>query len=96
MQEPVAAGLAIKVNVSFETDMDGDFHDVIEIMTEDNGEPYKLHLHALRPGPDIQFEPLVNFKFVPIGVEKEEIIEFKNEGRLPGHVNLQVDGKGNP
>jgi hypothetical protein len=31
MSGPVAAGLAVKMNVAFETDADGDFHDVIDI-----------------------------------------------------------------
>jgi len=53
VQGPVAAGLAIKVNVSFESEAEGDFHDVIEISTEDIKEPYKLYLHALKPSPDI-------------------------------------------
>jgi hypothetical protein len=34
MQGPLAAGLAVKMNVSFETDQDGDFHDVVEIQAE--------------------------------------------------------------
>jgi hypothetical protein len=64
MQGPVAAGLAVKMNVSFESEVEGDFHDVIEITSEDCSETYKLLLHALKPGPDILFEPLVNFKFI--------------------------------
>lgn len=50
---PLAAGLAIKLNVSFETDSLGDFHDVIEIQSDEFKEPYKLYLHAFAPGPDI-------------------------------------------
>jgi hypothetical protein len=50
-----------------------------------------LFLHALRPAPDVQFEPLVNFRFVPIKTTKHEEIEFKNEGRMTGHVELDVD-----
>jgi hypothetical protein len=88
-QGPVAAGLAIKMNVSFETDQDGDFHDVIEIGTEDSKETYKLHLHATRPAADIQFEPLVNFKFIPVNTTKTEEIEFKNEGVVTGEVTLE-------
>ena len=68
-QGPVAAGLAIKMNVSFETDAEGDFHDVVEIGCEDSKETYKLNLHATRPAADIQFEPLVNFKFIPVSLE---------------------------
>src|SRR5438105_3916978 len=84
------------MNVSFESDVDSDFHDVIEITTEDHKEPYKLYLHALKPGPDIQFEPLVNFKFVPINTTKYEEIEFKNEGRVAGTVRLEYDAKKMP
>lgn len=94
MQGSVAAGLAIKMNVQFETDHEGNFNDVILIHTEGYGEPYKLHLHALKPCPDIQFEPLVNFKFIPIKQTKHEEIEFKNEGRVTGYVNLAADTKG--
>ena len=88
-QGPVAAGLAIKMNVSFETDDDGDFHDVVEIACEDSKESYKLLLHATRPAPDIQFEPLVNFKFIPINSTKHEEVEFKNEGLVTGTVKLE-------
>jgi hypothetical protein len=87
---PVAAGLACQMNVTFETDAEGDFHDVIEIACEDMKESYKLNLHALKPAADVQFEPLVNFKFLPINQVKTEEIEFKNEGPVDGTVNLEV------
>jgi len=91
MQGPLAAGLAVKMNVSFETDQDGEFHDVVEIQAEGHDQKFQLFLHALRPAPDVQFEPLVNFRFVPIKTTKHEEIEFKNEGRLTGKVHLEVD-----
>ena len=47
----------------------------------------------MKPGPDIQFEPLVNFKFVPINTTKYEEIEFKNEGRVAGTIRLEFDQK---
>ncbi len=87
---PVAAGLAVKMNVTFESDADGDFHDVIEIACEDQKESYKLYLHATRPAPDIQFEPLVNFKFLPVNSTKTEEIEFKNEGPEAGNITLEI------
>jgi len=110
MEGPLAAGLAVKMNVSFETDALGDFHDCIEISSCENNkdedfkgfstqqnncnqEPYRLYLHALQPGPDVQFEPLVNFKFIPINESKTEIVEFKNEGKLPGNVRLSYQKK---
>lgn len=94
MQGPLAAGLAVKMNVSFETEMEGDFHDVVEIQAEGHDQKFQLFLHALRPAPDVQFEPLVNFRFVPIKETRHEEIEFKNEGRMAGHVGLEVVQKG--
>ena len=91
MQGPLAAGLAVKMNVSFETDQDGDFHDVVEIQAEGHDQKYQLFLHALKPAADIQFEPLVNFRFIPIKQTKQEEIEFKNEGRVAGEVALEID-----
>jgi hypothetical protein len=85
----VAAGLAVKMNVSFETDQEGDFHDVVEIGCEDSKETYKLLIHATRPSADVQFEPLVNFKFIPVGTTKYEDVEFKNEGPVAGTVKLE-------
>ena len=87
---PVAAGLACQMNVTIETDAEGDFHDVIEIACEDMKESFKLHLHALKPAADIQFEPLLNFKFLPLGQLKTEDLEFKNEGPVEGTVTLEV------
>jgi hypothetical protein len=66
MKCPVAAGLAVKMNVSFETDYEGNFHDVVEIQVEGYDQKFQLFLHALQPQPDVQFEPLVNFRFLPI------------------------------
>ena len=110
MDGPLAAGLAVKINVSFETDYIGDFHDCIEISSCENNKDedfkgsetqfmntpkdiYKLYLHSLQPAPDVQFEPLVNFKFIPINETRNEIVEFKNEGKLPGKVKLVYDKK---
>jgi len=87
---PVAAGLAVTMNVIFETDNEGDFHDVVEIGCEDSKETYKLLIHATKPAADIQFEPLANFKFVPVGSTKHEEIEFKNEGLVTGNVTLEA------
>lgn len=79
------------MNVSFETDHEGDFHDVVEIQCEGYDQKFQLFLHALRPAADVQFEPLVNFRFIPIKATHHEEIEFKNEGRVPGQVQLEVD-----
>jgi len=69
---------------------------MIEILTEGYDQPYKLHLHAEMPAPDIQFEPVVNLKFIPMGQEKFEYVEFKNEGRMSGHVSLREEVRSKP
>lgn len=71
----------MKVNVQFETSTLGDFDDCIEIMTEGDATPFQLRLSAFKPGPDIQFEPMVNFKYIPVGQERTERVVFKNEGK---------------
>ena len=53
-------------------------------------ESYKLNLHAMKPAADVQFEPFVNFKFLPVNQVRTEEIEFKNEGPVDGTVNLEV------
>ena len=82
--------------MQFETTDAGDFHDMIEILTEGYAQPYKLYLHALMPAPDIQFEPVVNLKFIPMGQEKTEFVEFKNEGRMTGHVSIREEVRSKP
>jgi len=43
---------------------------MIEINCEGYNQPYKLHLHATQPAPDIHFEPFVNMRFIPNGEVK--------------------------
>lgn len=93
MQGPVAAGLAVKVNVSFETTEEKDFNDTIYITTEDGREPYPLHLNAMKPAPDIKYEPLVKFEAVTLRQEVRQRIKFKNEGSLAGRVLLAEETK---
>ena len=92
----VAAGLTMKMSLQFETNEEGDFHDVVQIYTEGYKDPYYLPLHALKPAADIQFEPLVNLKFIPTGQEKFQMVEFKNEGRVTGMVSLKEETRNKP
>ena len=66
---------------------------MLEIYTEGSNKPYRLHLHAFKPAPDIQYEPLVNLRYIPLGQERCEFVEFRNEGRLTGHINLVEEPK---
>ena len=83
----------MKVNVSFETTIEGDFNDTIYITTEDGREPYALHLNAMKPAPDIKYEPLVKFEAVTLDQEVKQKIKFKNEGSLAGRVALAEETK---
>jgi hypothetical protein len=89
----LAAGLSMKLNVQFESREEGDFHDSVEIHTDGYREPIRLQMHAYKAGPDIQFEPVVNLKYIPFGQEKSEIVEFKNDGKKPGSVTLSEQTK---
>lgn len=85
----VAAGLSVKLNVQFECKQEGDFHDMVEVHCEGNPTPYKLHLHALKPAPDIQFEPVINMTCLSAGVQRIETVHFRNDGRVAGYFSLE-------
>ena len=89
----VAAGLSMKLNIQFETRDEGNFHDSVDIRVEGYDKPIKLQLHALKKGPEVHFEPVVNLKFIPLGQNKTTFVEFKNEGKLTGYVSLKEEVK---
>lgn len=89
----VGAGLTVKLNVQFETNSEGDFHDVIEIQCEGYDRPFFLNLHAFQPAPDVQFEPFVNMRFIPTGETRYQQVELKNEGRVSGFVTLEDEAR---
>ena len=62
MQGALAAGIAMKLIVSFETNSLGDFHDFLEIVSEEKFK-FKLPLHAYKPNAEIIFEPFINLGF---------------------------------
>ena len=81
MQGNVAAGLAMKLVVSFETDKSGDFHDVLEIVS-DNGFSLTVPLHAFQPQANVAFDPFINFGFIKIQKEEVRPILFENQGKF--------------
>ncbi len=85
----VAAGLTVKLNIQFESKARGDFHDMVEIHCEGHAAPYKLNLHAFQPAADIQFEPVLNMRYIPAGETRYEQVEFRNEGRVAGFFSLE-------
>lgn len=91
MQGNVAAGLAMKLVVSFETDKNGDFHDMLEIVS-DNGFTQTVALHAFQPQATIAFDPFINFGFIKIMKEEVRPILFENQGKKEGKVDLRFEG----
>lgn len=90
MQGAVAAGLAMKLLVTFETNVLNDYHDSITI-TSDEGFKAEVPLHAYMPQAQILFEPIINFGFVPLTKTKVETIMFKNEGAREGTIELKME-----
>ena len=90
MTGAIAAGIAMKLIVSFESNDLGDFHDFLEIVSEDNYK-FKLPLHAYKPNSEIIFEPFINLGFCEVYKERVEVLQFKNEGTMDGKVELRFD-----
>ena len=53
-------------------------------------------MHALSPAPDIQFEPVINFRYIPNGETRFEVVEIKNEGRIQGYFTFEEVGRTKP
>ncbi len=79
MQGNIAPGLSMKLLVTFETDKIGNFHDALEIVSEDRFQSI-VPLHAYMPQASILFDPFVNFGFIRVQKEESKMITFKNEG----------------
>lgn len=90
MAGAIAAGLAMRLTVSFETAVLGEFEDKLKIISDDSI-TMEIPLSAYPLQSQIIFEPFLNFGFVKTGAEKVESIGFKNEGKTAGRVELKVE-----
>ncbi|EGR27619.1 hypothetical protein IMG5_193180 [Ichthyophthirius multifiliis] len=86
----VAAGLAMKLTITFETQKLDNFSDSIKIVSDGGYEKIVL-LHAYMSQGYILFEPFINFGFVNVGKEKREEILFKNEGNSECKIELKTN-----
>jgi hypothetical protein len=93
MAGDIAAGLSMKLIVSFETNVQGDFHDYLEIVSNDDFRA-TLPLHAYQQQAHIIFEPFVNFGFVRTGQERTEKIIFSNDGNQFIKMSNKIREKG--
>lgn len=92
MPGAIAAGLAMKLAVTFETSTLNDYHDELKIIS-DGGFELIVPLHAFMPQANLIFDPFVNFGFVQLFKEKTETIWFYNEGKKDGVVELNQPEK---
>ena len=83
----IAPGLPLKLIVSFETHIIGNFVDKLTVYTDKNIKK-EIKLFAFPPNAQILFEPFINFGFVEINKEKIEKIAFKNEGKTTGKIEI--------
>ncbi len=90
----ISPGLHLEILVIFETDqtITEDQFDQI-IITSENDFKLILPLKAYLPQPLVQFEPLINLGFVPVGTKKIETIQFLNEGALSTKLILKMETK---
>ena len=90
----ISPGLHLEILVIFETDQNisEDQFDQI-VITSENDFKLILPLKAYLPQPLVQFEPLINLGFVPVGTKKIETIQFLNEGSLSTRIQLKMDAK---
>ncbi len=92
MQGLIAAGLSLRLIIYFETEVLGQFHDVIKLSSDENYE-FDLRLHSLPPIPSIKFDKFLNFGFCKMNIPTEKTIKFKNEGTSLGKIELRTSEK---
>jgi hypothetical protein len=93
MVEARAAGIPMKLVVSFETNDLSEkefFYDKLMIISE--GISQEVELYAYKPSAVIVFEPFINLGFVQINEKKEHKILFKNEGEVEDKIHLRLEG----
>ena len=90
----ISPGMHLEVIVIFETEKEltEDQFDEIVISSENN---FKLilPLKAYLPQPLVQYEPLINLGFVPVGTKKMDVIQFLNDGALATRIDLKMETK---
>ena len=90
----ISPGLHLEILVIFETDQNisEDQFDQI-VITSENDFKLILPLKAYLPQPLVQFEPLINLGFVPVGTKKIETIQFLNDGAQATRIILKMETK---
>ena len=90
----ISPGMHLEMLVIFETEQNltEDQFDQI-VITSENDFKLILPLKAYLPQPLVQYEPLINLGFVPVGTKKMDIIQFLNDGALATRIDLKMESK---
>ena len=90
----IPPGLHLELIVIFETEQNITEDQFAEIIiTSENDFKLVLPLKAYLPQPLVQFEPLINLGFVPVGTKKIDTIQFLNDGVLGTKIELKLSKK---
>jgi hypothetical protein len=90
----ISPGMHLELIVIFETEQnitEDQFDEII--ITSENDFKLVLPLKAYLPQPLVQFEPLINLGFVPVGTKRIDTIQFLNDGALGTKIELKLDKK---
>ena len=93
-QSIIVPGMHLELLVIFETDqpiLKDEFDEIV--INSENDFKLVIPLKAYLPQPLIQFEPLINLGFVPVGTKKIDVINFINDGSQDAKVELNLESK---
>ena len=93
-QSLIVPGMHLELLVIFETEqpiLEDQFSEII--ITSENNFKLIIPLKAYLPQPLVQFEPLINLGFVPVGTKKIDVINFINDGAQSTKIELIYDSK---
>ena len=90
----IPPGLHLELIVIFETEQNITEDQFAEIViSSENDFKLVLPLKAYLPQPLVQFEPLINLGFVPVGTKKIDTIQFLNDGIIGTKIDLKMAKK---
>ena len=91
---PLAAGLAMKIAITFETDNETEknIEDTISLWAEGEKDKQEIKLFAKLPCSDVIYPPFLNFQFVRIGQTVDKTVLIKNDGKMEANVQFNYDG----
>ena len=93
-QSIIVPGTYLELLVIFETDqpiLKDEFDEIV--VNSENNFKLKIPLKAYIPQAIIQYEPLINLGFVPVGTKKIDVINFINDGSQEAKIELTFETK---